>query len=637
MSQERSEQSLYRRDEGSVHHQHHYRLSHHQQQHTIDDNQMSLHHQSHSKRPQDRYQDPHSEHPQDRYQDPPSEQLLDQTSQYYHASNATQAPTSMHVHYNLSLSSTTTYDQFSSFSQSMRRASLHFPSAGQNHHSQQHIFASHSDRHHSIAPDHPEHTAASSHANENEINSSTREFAYGIPGVPASHLSLQSSNPASALSSGSSSAQVASDILNVPEGSTTLSMTTTTTASGDTKTTRRRRRPNESYSTIIIKAIRNSPLQRLKLSEIYDYVSREIPSMDGNDKGWQNTVRHNLSHNKCFRRIVIKDEDLPSGSADDEDTGDPKHITNKSKQTKRGKGGCWVLVTENLEESMTSSRPKKSSMDQSSVVHGAESGPLSSTISPKREHATGGGNGIVPRTANVSGITSSSGISGYVSPQLLKSYSLSHAQSGAIDIDRNVASMVIADQRLFGQHSGHYTHSSHHIHPPSYSRQYPNYTTSSHGMALHEHQNHPSLYPYPLFHHHMPSSSSSNITPMAIDQSESTISTFQPILQSFQPGQYNSNSNIDDRDHDSGQSEQSMLLGDREFEEMNEDIEEINVPMEDNPVTHPSSSHQPPSYSLIDFSAMDIEEADSGTGGFLSSTSPITERRSGMSIQNMLN
>lgn len=51
--------------------------------------------------------------------------------------------------------------------------------------------------------------------------------------------------------------------------------------------TRRRRRPTVSYSNIIITAIRNSPQQRLRLSEIYEYVSREIPQMMGDDKGWQ--------------------------------------------------------------------------------------------------------------------------------------------------------------------------------------------------------------------------------------------------------------------------------------------------------------------------------------------------------------
>lgn len=67
--------------------------------------------------------------------------------------------------------------------------------------------------------------------------------------------------------------------------------------------TRRRRRPTVSYSNIIITAIRNSPQQRLRLSEIYEYVSREIPQMMGDDKGWQ--VRKTKAKKK--RRKIKKD------------------------------------------------------------------------------------------------------------------------------------------------------------------------------------------------------------------------------------------------------------------------------------------------------------------------------------------
>ncbi|KAG0035020.1 Forkhead box protein I1 [Podila clonocystis] len=123
--------------------------------------------------------------------------------------------------------------------------------------------------------------------------------------------------------------------------------------------TRRRRRPTVSYSNIIITAIRNSPQQRLRLSEIYEYVSREIPQMMGDDKGWQNTVRHNLSHNRCFRRETPSEASAhqsPSGSAEEDDE------SLKGAKPKKGKGGYWVLVPEELEDSM--SKPKKNPNDR---------------------------------------------------------------------------------------------------------------------------------------------------------------------------------------------------------------------------------------------------------------------------------
>ncbi|KAG0036839.1 hypothetical protein BGZ82_003560 [Podila clonocystis] len=148
-----------------------------------------------------------------------------------------------------------------------------------------------------------------------------------------------------------------------------------TGGAGDLKPTRRRRRPNESYSIIIVKAIQSSPYQRLKLSEIYNYVSKEIPHM-GNDKGWQNTVRHNLSHMKCFRRIMAKEALLmgplttttTTTTTKDESTDPSTEVAKPkgiSKAIKKGKGGYWILVPEHLEETSTQIRPKKSSVDHS--------------------------------------------------------------------------------------------------------------------------------------------------------------------------------------------------------------------------------------------------------------------------------
>ncbi|KAG0297734.1 hypothetical protein BGZ96_005156 [Linnemannia gamsii] len=518
-----------------------------------------------------------------------------------------------------------------------------------------------------MTSEHGERTSVASHVNAGESSSSTRGLPYGVSRTSSSsHLPPHSSSSTAsspyisgsvsvhASSPSSSSATAAGPVVrSVPAGSTTSSVAVTTTASGEIKTTRRRRRPNESYSTIIIKAIRNSPLQRLKLSEIYDYVSREIPTMDGNDKGWQNTVRHNLSHNKCFRRIVLKDEDMPSGSADDDD-GESKQSTNStgksSKQAKRGKGGCWVLVPENLEESMSLSRPKKSSADQGqspAALGAAGSVPMSSTSPKRHHHATGTSEGAIISKATTKSAAEST--ESYLSPQLSKENAFSHSHSGVMDIDRNVASMMIAEQQFqqSARHHGPHIHPSHYTPPHSHSRQLPH--CSGHTIIHHhQHASNPYLPP-----HYLPSSSSSSATPSLMEmmnQSESSNATFQPLTTISRPGQQHNYSSGDDKGHDSesddDQSGHSVVSADRENDDDYEEYETMDaMEEEEDSVSHSSSSRRSPSrspstssLSATASSPMEIEETDGGNGGLSSSSSPTTgRRRPGMSIQNMLN
>lgn len=49
-------------------------------------------------------------------------------------------------------------------------------------------------------------------------------------------------------------------------------------------------------------AIRASPSQELYLTDIYSYVQKNFPFYRKEDKGWKNSIRHNLSLNKSFLR-----------------------------------------------------------------------------------------------------------------------------------------------------------------------------------------------------------------------------------------------------------------------------------------------------------------------------------------------
>lgn len=62
-------------------------------------------------------------------------------------------------------------------------------------------------------------------------------------------------------------------------------------------------KPPYSFSCLIFMAIEDSMQKALPVKEIYSWILEHFPYFKNAPTGWKNSVRHNLSLNKCFQKV----------------------------------------------------------------------------------------------------------------------------------------------------------------------------------------------------------------------------------------------------------------------------------------------------------------------------------------------
>lgn len=74
------------------------------------------------------------------------------------------------------------------------------------------------------------------------------------------------------------------------------------------------KKPPYSYAQLIAQAISSSHEQQLTLSQIYSFIASKYTYYKLEDKGWQNSIRHNLSLNRNFVKVARQQNEPGKGS-----------------------------------------------------------------------------------------------------------------------------------------------------------------------------------------------------------------------------------------------------------------------------------------------------------------------------------
>ncbi|XP_055638425.1 forkhead box protein K2-like isoform X2 [Toxorhynchites rutilus septentrionalis] len=153
-------------------------------------------------------------------------------------------------------------------------------------------------------------------------------------------------------------------------------------------------KPPYSYAQLIVQAISASPEKQLTLSGIYSFISKNYPYYrTGANKGWQNSIRHNLSLNRYFIKVPRSQDEPGKGSFWRIDPSSELKLIDQSYRKRRQRGSQCFRTPFGMPRSAPVSPSYMDNSRESSPVN--EELLLSAPGSPGQNNSGGGGSGSV--------------------------------------------------------------------------------------------------------------------------------------------------------------------------------------------------------------------------------------------------